>query len=61
MHQHEECPKCGNKQLIHYVEELVGKEYSVLTGKLLKARGHQGTNCWNYKCRCGWYSEVYTE
>lgn len=61
MHEHEECPKCGNKQLIRYVEEIIGKEYSVLTGKLLKNRGHQGTNTWNYTCRCGWYSETYAE
>jgi len=61
MHQHEECPKCGNKQIIMCVEELVSREYSVLTGKLLKDNGSQGTNCWNYKCRCGWYSELYIE
>lgn len=61
MHQHKECPECGNKQIILCVEELVGREYSVKTGKLLKDNGMQGINCWNYKCRCGWDSELYTE
>lgn len=61
MHQHEECPVCGNKQITMYVEELIGKTYSVKTGKLLKVEGFKGTNCWDYKCRCGWVSDLYTE
>lgn len=61
MHQHTECPKCGNKQIILYIEEIVGREYSVKTGKMIKDGGQKGVNSWNYKCRCGWYSELYTE
>lgn len=57
----EECPKCGNKQIILVKEELTLKEYSVQTGKLLKNYGFTGTNCWNYKCRCGWNSDLFTE
>lgn len=55
------CPNCENEQLIMVVEELIEKEYSVLTGKLLKVVGKSGVNCWNYKCRCGWYSKLFTE
>lgn len=56
-----ECPECANKQLVLVMEEIIEKEYSVLTGKLLRNNGKSGLNCWNYKCRCGWISEVYTE
>ncbi|MBG9586961.1 hypothetical protein ABE26_07500 [Cytobacillus firmus] len=57
----EECPECGNNQIILVKEEFVLKEYSAKTGKLLKSHGFIGTNCWNYKCRCGWNSELFTE
>jgi len=57
----EECPKCKNKKITRLDEVMVLKEYSVQTGKLLKNHGQTGTNCWNYKCRCGWLSEIFTE
>ena len=55
------CPQCGNDQIIRVIEEIHRKEVSVKTGKVLKNEGFQGTNCWNYKCRCGWYSDLSTE
>lgn len=61
MHEHTECPKCGNDQILRYVEEIIGKDISVKTGKVIRNYGFQGTNSWNYKCRCGWFSELSTD
>lgn len=60
MKQYEECPKCGNKQLIVDVEDVIRSKYSAKTGKLIKKNGWIHTNSWNYVCRCGWYSEPAT-
>ncbi len=60
--EYEKCPNCGNRQIVLVAEELIERRYSVLTGKLLKSdKISSGTNCWNYICRCGWNSELYTE
>lgn len=57
MNQYEECPECGNKQLIIEVEEVSRPRYSAKTGKLI-SKGHCfHTNCCQYTCCCGWFSE----
>jgi len=48
MNQYEECPECGNKQLIIEVEEVSRPRYSAKTGKLI-SKGHCfHTNCCQY-------------
>lgn len=55
--EYEKCPTCGNKQLIVDVEDVIRTEYSATTGKIIKKKGCIHTNCWMYKCRCGWVGE----
>ncbi|MGM7635651.1 hypothetical protein [Bacillus sp. Hm123] len=58
MKEYNKCPKCGNKQLLIDVEEVVRRYYSVKTGRLVRDKGVIHINAWIYMCRCGWYSEA---
>lgn len=58
---YEECPKCKNKNIIKWVEQLIEVEFSVKTGKCIKRNKEGYPNCWGYKCKCGWHSCTYVE
>lgn len=61
LEKHKKCPVCGNKSITILSQDAVLNEYSVKTGKLLKKHGQVDVNCWNYKCKCGWVSELNTQ
>ncbi len=61
MDEYKQCPRCNNKNLKIYEQIAVGRIKSANTGKVLKNEGYLETTCWNYMCKCGWFSKLNTE
>ena len=58
-HEFESCPICNNKAIKLVGEKHLSVEYSLKGKCLSKSEGIW--LWWQYNCRCGWKSDVFTE